>query len=135
MSLAQRDRCRVILATSQATLDQADVRLTTMDEEIRTARERSQSRPGLLDISALRATEEYLSLLRAERTRLAEQHAAATAQVAADREQLVAADREVRTLEKLRDQRVATFRAGELRREQREIEEVAASGAQHRLEP
>lgn len=134
LHLAERDRRRVVLAANQAALDQANSQLATAEEEIRSVRQKSAGGLGRIDMTSLRASDDYLSQLRAEFARIAAQHSLLAEQVSADRESLIAADREVRALEKLRAQRQSTFQAHEQRREQREIEEVAAFAAQHRLD-
>jgi flagellar export protein FliJ len=87
---------------------------------------RDRSQPGLVDVDRLIDSQRYEFLLLAQRETL-KQHAAALAvEIERRREALVAADREVKILEKLRETQRAQHQKDEERQEFKRMDEVAA---------
>jgi flagellar export protein FliJ len=84
---------------------------------------------GPLDVDALADTHRYAAVLRAEIRVVHEQQQALGVEVERRRQALVAADREVRVLEKLRDKQHQRVRESERANENRQLDEVAGTRA------
>jgi flagellar FliJ protein len=127
---AERDEKRLRLAEAQRAEDVVTGRITEIDAELldlRTSAAR-RSRPGPVDVDALMELQRFELLLKAERQSSEEQKRLVAAEVERRRETLVAADREVRTLEKLRDHQLEQHRLDEERRERKRTDEAAIQG-------
>jgi flagellar protein FliJ len=118
--LADAQRAEVAIAERQNELGQRQEQL----EDQRRAIGR-----GPLDVARWIDADRYAQTLRAEQTDLAWQRENAAAEVERCRQHLVEADREVKTLEKLRDRQYETHRIDESRRESRANEERLAETA------
>jgi flagellar protein FliJ len=86
---------------------------------------REAARPGAVDIGRLIEIHRYQQTVDAHRTQLSEQLAKATAEVAQRRESLIEADRDVRTLEKLRDSQKMQHHMESHRQEIKRLDEAA----------
>ena len=81
--------------------------------------------PGTVDVDLLVETQRYELTLRAQQSQLATQCEAVGAEIDRRRQALLAADRDVRLLEKLREKQARRHRQEENRREVKELDEVA----------
>ena len=124
---AERDRCRESLAEAyraeQILLD----RQTAIRQQIEETRElsRCQSQPGAIEVDGLLDTHRYELGLTTELQHLVAQQGQVREEVERRREALIAADREVRVLEKLREREEDRFRHEQERLEIREQDEIA----------
>lgn len=82
--------------------------------------------PGMLNVDELIDAERYELLLLAERQQAQQHEVTLAAEIERRRQALVAADREVRVLEKLREQQLGQHRFAEERQASKQMDEVAA---------
>jgi flagellar FliJ protein len=130
LRLEARDERRAELAKAlraERMLEQQQETLARETGEI-LDRSRKLAGPGEVDLDALIQNQRYGLLLKARGAQLAEQLAQVVAEVARRRAALVEADREVRTLEKLRDKHTAVERLADERREQKLLDERGTLG-------
>ncbi len=85
--------------------------------------------PGTIDVDRLVETQRWEVTLRAQQSQLLGQREAVDAEIDRRRQALVAADREVRLLERLRQKQAQRHRREENRREIKELDEVAGQRA------
>ncbi|HEV3136953.1 MAG TPA: flagellar FliJ family protein [Pirellulales bacterium] len=135
-------RLKALLAVREATRDERRVELAEAQSESRTLNERragverelakqqdlfrSGTSPGRIDVDRLKTEHCYDLVLRRELRVLSEQEQTLTAEIERRREALVAADREVRILEELRERQHEQFRQQQMVRETKHLDEVAA---------
>jgi flagellar export protein FliJ len=102
---AARDDRRARLAEALQALDLLDAQRAEIDAQLAEARAEHQqaAAPGAIDIDRLVAGHRHEVLLAAHRAQLDEQAKKVSEEADRRRESLVAADREVRVLEKLRE--------------------------------
>jgi flagellar FliJ protein len=86
---------------------------------------RKAAGPGTVDLDRLVEAGRYELALRAQRSQLDQQREAVSAEIDRRREALLAADRDVRLLEKLRDKQARRHRHEENRQEIKQLDEVA----------
>jgi flagellar protein FliJ len=122
--VAQRDECRQAVAVAMRLAQQAQDRVTACDEELQQLSRHTGS-AGTINIGQRIASDQYAAGLRRQRQRLIDELAARTTELESRRAALVDADREVRTLERLRERQVETFEIDERRREQRGMDELS----------
>jgi flagellar export protein FliJ len=125
---AARDERRGRLAEAQRAEDVVVTRLRELDAEL--AEQRlipiTATVPGRqINLDRLLDAERYELLLRTERLAIERQRVEISEEIERRRQALVAADREVRVLERLRDHQEELFRAEQNRREIRLLDEVA----------
>ena len=129
-----RDERRVQLADVQRAdaelqgrLARLDIQRKQLQEECRTA-----GGPGNVDLPHLVETQQYASALRAQEAELLRQRRALATEIDRRRQALLAADRDVQTLEKLRENQSQTHRQDEERQEGKRLDESAlqAMGSQ-----
>lgn len=124
---AERDRCRESLAEAyraeQILLD----RQTAIRQQVEETRElsRRQSQPGAIEVDGLLDMHRYELGLTTELQHLVAQQGQVREEVERRREALIAADREVRVLEKLREREEDRFLHEQQRLEIREQDEIA----------
>jgi flagellar export protein FliJ len=82
--------------------------------------------PGTIDLEPMIQAQRYQAVLQAERHALDDQAAVVAEEVQRRHTAVVAADREVRILEKLHDRQAARHREEELKEETRQLDEAAA---------
>jgi flagellar protein FliJ len=125
---ATRDARRVELAQAQAADRELQQHRAALESELggQQAWLRLGAAPGRLDIDRLRTADGYDLILRRELRGLAEQQQALAGEIERRREDVVAADREVRVLEKLRKRQHQQFRQQQALAETKELDEVAA---------
>ena len=92
------------------------------------------SRPGTINIDRLLDAGRYEFALKAQRQAADEQRQAVLLEVERRRQSLVEADREVKTLEKLREQQATRHRQEESRQEIKRLDATAIQRAAHREE-
>lgn len=109
---AARDDRRARLAEALQALDLLDAQRADVDAQLAAARAEHQqaAAPGAIDIDRLVAGHRHQVLLAAHRAQLDEQARKVTEEADRRRESLVAADREVRVLEKLRESQALRHR-------------------------
>jgi flagellar protein FliJ len=122
-----RDECRVQLAESQradAALEQRLLHVHERQEHLR-ADCRTAAGPGVVDLGRLREARSYAAALRTEEDSLRQQRAALAIEIQERRDALIEADRDVRMLEKLRENRREQHQQEENRKEARRLDEAA----------
>jgi flagellar export protein FliJ len=128
---ATRDERRAELAEAYRADDVLREHLDRLGQEL--GRLQAQSRqvagPGTVDVDRLVEVQRYEVTLRAQQNRLAGQREAVRAEIDRRRQALLAADRDVRLLEKLREKQVRRHRQEEHRREIKQLDEVAGQRA------
>lgn len=122
-----RDERRVQLAETQRTDAELQAQLTRLDGEQRQVQSdrRKAAGPGAVDVPRLVETDRYASTLRARETELHRQRETLAAEIDRRRHALLEADREVQTLEKLRQTQSQAHRQEEDRRESKQLDEAA----------
>ena len=122
-----RDDCRQQLIAAQRAEEIIAARIAALDEELAVLRLHSlvASRPGPVNVDRLLDSGRYEMMLKAERHAADEQRQAVVAEIDRRRQALVEADREVKSLEKLREQQMLRHRTEEARREMKRLDETA----------
>jgi flagellar protein FliJ len=90
---------------------------------------RKAAGPGAVDVDHLLEAQRYELTLRAQEQRLTEQHARLMEEIERRRAALVAADREVKILEKLREHQAERHRREEERLAIKQLDEIAGQRA------
>jgi flagellar FliJ protein len=120
-----RDQCRLRLAEAQ----RADEELRGQLVRLAAEQDRLQGQcrqavaPGAVDLDRLVEANRYAAVLRGEEAELHRQRETLAAEIQTRRDTLLQADREVRTLEKLRDRQQQRYRQEEQRRESKLLDE------------
>jgi flagellar export protein FliJ len=124
----ERDERRSRLAEAQQAEDIVNGRIADLEAEVARLRDAvgQRSRPGRMDVDALMELQRYELLLKAERQAAAQQRELVAAEVERRREALVAADRQVRVLERLRETQQRRHRLAEERQQGKAFDEIAA---------
>ncbi len=125
-----RDELRSRLADAQQAENIVNQRIHELDADLDRLRAQAaqRSRPGRMDVDALMELQRYELLLKAERQATVQQRELVAAEVERRREALVAADREVRVLERLRETQQQRHRQTEERQERKVLDEIATQG-------
>jgi len=128
---AARDERRASLAEALRALALLEERLGANRQEQRELRQmcKSVTKPGHVNIDRLLDAQRYEVVLLTEEQRLRQQLATIQAECDRRREALVAADREVKTLENLREKQEQRWRQTEEQQEQKRLDEVASRRA------
>ena len=122
-----RDRCRVQLAESR----RADAELVERLEQLDAQRNRLQAAcreaagPGAVDMAELLEAHCYAVALRAQEAEWHRRRETLAIEIEHRRQSLIAADRDARVLEKLRDRRHEEYRLDEERQAAKLLDEVA----------
>jgi len=128
---ATRDERRAELAEAYRADDVLREHLDRLGQEL--VRLQAQCRqvvgPGTVDVDRLVEVQRYEVTLRAQQNRLAGQREAVRAEIDHRRQALLAADRDVRLLEKLREKQAWRHHQEEHRREIKQLDEVAGQRA------
>ena len=124
---AARDERRGLLAQAYLALEKlAEQRVAVEKQLAQTHSEHQQAAaPGRLNVDRLMNTNRFHLILRAELQVLAQQTTAIEGEVEKRRQALIAADREVRVLEKLRDTQQERYLEGQNLVESKQLDEVA----------
>lgn len=127
MRMADRDEKRGKLAEAYQAERILQGRIEELARDIGEARDRARrgSSPGEINVDMLLNSHRYEVLLAAQKKALEQQLTQVQAEVERRRLTLVEADREVRVLEKLREKRLGEHAQGELKKEVKELDEVA----------
>ena len=123
-----RDERRAELAAAYRTdqnLQQQLARLAVELEELKTVSRRAAG-PGKVDVDQLVEAQRYQRTLESRQRQIIEERTSLAVEIERHRQTLLAADREVRTLEKLREMRHAHHLHDENRREIKQLDEVAS---------
>jgi flagellar protein FliJ len=122
-----RDERRLALAEAYRVDDLLRERLLRLDQEGQWLREfcRQAAGPGIVDVDRLVETQRYELALRSQRVQIVQQRAKVAEEIARRQNGLLEADREVKTLEKLREKKIEQHRFDELQRDQKRLDEVA----------
>jgi flagellar export protein FliJ len=125
---AWRDERRTHLAEAQQAEQLVLHRIAEIERELAELQRRAldAARPGTVNVDRLAEAARYEMILKVERQSADQQRQAVAAEVQKRRETLVAADREVRVLEKLRDTQRERHREEETRQETKRLDEMAA---------
>ena len=122
-----RDERRAELAAAyraDQVLQRQLARLVAELEELKAAARRAAG-PGRVNVEQLVEAQRYQRTIESRQCQVNEERAALAAEIERRRQALLAAEREVRTLEKLRETRHARHRQDENRREIKQLDEVA----------
>lgn len=124
---AARDERRGQLAEAQRAEQLVLDRIEEIARELAAAQRRSlvAARPGPLDVDRMADAARYEMILKAERQSADQQRQAVAVEVENRRQALMAADREVRVLEKLRESQRERFRDEEAWTEAKRLDELA----------
>lgn len=124
---ADRDERRSHLADAQRAEDIVRARIAEIDGELRQLRGQSArlSRPGTINVDELMEIHRFELLLAAERQAAVQQQKLVAEEVERRRLALVAADREVRTLERLRESGQERHQQEAERQERKQMDESA----------
>ena len=128
---ATRDARRTELADAYRADDVLNEHLDRVGRELDWLRTqcRKAAGPGTVDVERLVEAGRYELSLRAQRGQLEGQREAVGAEIDRRRQALLAADRDVRLLEKLRDKQAKRHRQEENRQETKQLDEVAGQRA------
>jgi flagellar export protein FliJ len=126
----ERDERRSRLAEAQRADDLIGERIGELDGELDRLRAdaANRSKPGPMNVDALVEIQRYELLLMAERKASQEQRKLVAEEVERRREALVAADREVRVLVRLREKQQTRHLHEQGRLEQKVLDEIAMQG-------
>jgi flagellar FliJ protein len=120
-----RDERRAQLAEAMRLADQVRVRQDEIGSLLESTRKLQTPPVGALDVDGLLNATRYELVLRAELRQLELQQATIEAEIEKRREALVAADRDVRSLELLREAQQQRHLAEEEQRTRNELDEIA----------
>lgn len=132
LRMAHRDERRGQLAEALRLGDELQLRHDEIEELLREAQQTQTVSPGAVNVDRLLDATRYDVVLRVEKSKLEGQQAAVAAEIEKRREALVAADRDVRSLELLRETQQERHRAEEEDRARKELDEIA--GRRHAAE-
>jgi flagellar protein FliJ len=128
-----RDERRAQLAEVLRLLDRLRTQRDELNSLLRSTQKLQTAPPGNVDVDRLLNATRYELVLRTELRQLEVQEATITAEIEKRRQALVAADREVRSLELLRDSQQERHTAEEEHRSRKELDEIAVQ--RYALEP
>jgi flagellar FliJ protein len=121
-----RDERRARLAEALAAEAKLLARRDQLALEIHASEQTQRASLGLVDIDRLMATHRYELVLKAEAHAIREQHALVEAEIEKRREALLAADRDVRILEKLREKQAERHAQSQAALQAGQMDELAA---------
>lgn len=120
-----RDERRAQLAEVLRLLDRLREQRDELNRLLRSTQELQTAPPGNVDVDRLLNATRYELVLRTELRQLELQEATVAAEIEKRRQALVAADREVRSLELLRDSQQERHTNEEEHRSRKELDEIA----------
>ena len=133
-----RDERRAQLAEAQRAEQLVVERISAIDAELialRAQRVDAARRKGALNVDGLSEIAHYEMILKVERQSADQQRQTVAAEVQKRRDTLLAADRDVRVLEKLRDVQSGRHQEEEARREMQRLDELAVLRYERREAP
>jgi flagellar protein FliJ len=124
---ATRDERRAHLAEAQRADAELQSQLTQVGDELRRLQHecRKTAGPGTVDVPRLIEVDRYMAELRAQESQLQQQRQTLAEEIDRRREAVLEADRDVQSLEKLRDRQLQAHRQEEERRENKRLDEAA----------
>lgn len=125
LRLAARDERRGQLAEVLRLSDELRLRRDEIESLLGEALRAQTVSPGAVNVDRLLDATRYDVVLRVEKSKIEAQQAAVAAEIEKRREALVAADRDVRSLELLRETQQQRHRADEETRAHKELDEIA----------
>lgn len=130
---AARDERRAQLAEAYAADRKLKDRRAALEQELKEQKQwfRAGIAPGRVDVDRLLTVNRYELVVRAEIGVVTQHEETLAVEIERRRQNLLAADREVRVLEKLRERQLEQFRQQQAAAEMKEIDEVAARAAFH----
>lgn len=124
---AARDAQRARVADALRAEAAIDEQITTVEAEIRSmATVQRELRRGTPNVSTLLEMERYELMLRGQAASLSSQKQTVAQELERRRVDLAIADQQVRVVEKIDDRREREFARQEARRDQRDMDEIAA---------
>jgi flagellar export protein FliJ len=122
-----RDECRQQLSAAQRAEEIIHSRIAELNGELAKLRDRAEIAccPGTINVDQLLDAGRYEIALKAQRQAADEQRQVVEAEVERRRQSLVEADREVKTLEKLRQQQTTKHQLEQHRREIKQLDAAA----------
>jgi flagellar FliJ protein len=122
-----RNECRQHLVEAERAEDIILVRIAELNDELAVLRRHCDtvSRPGAINVDRLLDAGRYEMILKTERQAADEQRQTVAAEVDRRRQSLLEADREVKVLEKLREQQLARHNTDQAKREIKQLDAVA----------
>jgi flagellar protein FliJ len=134
---AWRDERRAQLAEAQRAEELVLQRIAELSQELADLHRHclDAARPGALDVDRLVDAARYEMILKVERQSADQQRQVVVAEVQKRRDGLMAADREVRVLEKLRQTQRERLREEDARRETKLLDELAVLRHEREEEP
>ena len=109
LCVTRRDGRRVELAETLARAQHVERQMDALDEKLRALKQVQATPPGTVDVERLLASNRYGAALRADRLSCEQHKSVLAAEIVQRRDALLAVDREVRTLERLREKQLARF--------------------------
>ena len=124
---AARDERRAQLAEAYQAEEIIKKRLTALDDDIAQLRDRYKhaAEPGSVNVDSLLESQRFEAIVKAEKQVIAGQVELLAKEIEKRRDALIAADREVRVLEKLRETGQERHQQLELAKEAKMLDEVA----------
>ena len=122
---AARDERRAQLAEAQRIADDIQQQIDNLSVELEELKRQQLAGPGPIDVDRLVSCNRYEMTLRVEQQEAKGQHDTVEQEVERRRQALVEADREVRTLEKLREKQRQRFQAEQERTAMKQLDEIA----------
>src|SRR5689334_13830827 len=123
-----RDERRAYLAEALDAQRKLEERVLELENNLRALRKMQTLGAGKVNVDRLLDAGRYEMLMRLEQQQAGQQLEAVKVEVERRREMLVAADREVKVLEKLEQTERARFDEEQRRREVKEMDEIASRG-------
>jgi flagellar protein FliJ len=120
-----RDERRTQLAEALRLVDQLRSWFDEIEAQLRGAQQALTPSPGAVDVDRLLNATRYELVLRAEQRQLQQQEAALAGELEKRRQALIAADRDVRSLERLRETQQERHLEQEDQRARKDLDEVA----------
>ncbi len=122
-----RERCQLELAAAEADRQNLDSQRNDVERQIVALRHavRGSVGPGRVDVMQLASASDFECRLRGELEQLNRRASVLAEEVARCRQAVVEADREVRTLEKLRQRQHEQFQSDERRAESKRLDDAA----------
>lgn len=126
-----RDERRVELADSQRLDAALESQLAQLAVEQKLLQDdcRRAGGPGTVNVSQLAVTQQYAATLRGQEAELQERRRTLAAEIDQRRQAAIEADRDVKSLEKLRESQLRAFRQNEDRQEGKLLDEAALQTA------
>jgi flagellar export protein FliJ len=126
-----RDERRVQLAEAERAQAELQARLAELERQRQQLQHecRTAAGPGEVDLPHLVEAHQYAAALRAQEAELLQQRQVLAIEIDRRRQALIEADRDVQTLEKLRESQWQAHRREEERQEGKRLDEVALQAA------